>query len=565
MRLTYTSKRAHRPSIVGAELAPSMTSTNWTAGNGATLSNDAAGNLKVAYNATGNPYAYRAITVTASALYRVRVSSVEDGAARLPIVQIGTGPGGNQLGEYDFRNTTVTLAAGEVDIPIIAPGTTIYLSLYCAIGSAGYALFRDASVRAVSTLTHASIAVLRDALAYSSGEYTAVNSTLGIANIFGIAYGEDDNAISITNTGAVQGQAARTNAFPTISGRRYKASCLYIPHGTTSGNVLVGTTYGNGQLGSVSLSAASNTIVNTSDGVLYEFNNSDDGWTVTNATKVNNATYISLTATSTDPQFKSPAISKSGYENRHVVARVKRTSVSWSNEMSCFYSTASHGYSASHYASAAVVALVQNEDVVLVWDMWQLIAGGTDWKDSTITGLRLDFTDTNGATWDVDFVAIGNLNPLEITFTASQSTAYLTLANSAENNRVAYYALLRVQQLDSDYTLEQPGVAQLARVRPKSIGTINTAESGKKWGVASRSEGGWRVTTDKFAESARADWEEFLNSVDRGEEFTFDANGTTAAPDNPVTVTLREGTGDVDRLRNVAEFQATFEVVEVLD
>lgn len=563
MRVTYTSKRAHRPGIFGANLAPSMTSTNWSPGAGAQLSNDAAGNLLVNYNGVVNPYAEKSITVVANSTYRFRCKSISDGSAKNPIILIGTGPTLNDLGEFDFRKTTPTDAAGDVDVHVRPPGTTVYITLLCITGSAGYAKFNSLYFELVTTVSHALISTMVDDVALGPGAYNANLSTLSVVALFNKAE-RSDNALRIANSGTSYGEAIRINRIPCVSGRDYLISCLWFPYSCLFGRVYVDANGSVSQKENHSDLDSSTPFFTPGSNLRWNFTNTDDGWIFTNATRVNNATTISLTSTTTNPKMTRSGLSFSGYENRYVARRVRRTSATFSTLCRCLYATAAHGTSAS-YIGDVVATLVQNEWTIIVFDMWQLSTGGEDWKNSTITAIEIETTNTNGATWDEDWIAVGNINPLEIKVTALSDNFLVKFYNSNESNAVSCYLLPHATQLDSDYTLEQPGVAQLARVRPKSIGTINTAESGKKWGVASRSEGGWRVTTDKFAEAARADWEEFLNSVDLGEEFTFDANGTTASPDNPVTVTLREGTGEVDRLRNVAEFHATFEVVEVLD
>ena len=561
MYISYTSKRRHRADILGQELAPSMVYTNWTAGNSATLSNDASGNLKVAYNAVSNPYAYRAITVAANSLYRIKVNSVSDGTAQLPVVSIGTTIGGNQLGEFDFRKSPATDAAGSVDIPVVSPGTTIYVSIYCAIGAAGYALFNGASAQQVTTLTHAVIEALHDGLIYSTGAYTANNSTLGLLNVMGIQ-GEDDNAISITNTGAVNGGAYRTNAFPTIASRKYKCSALWIPHSCTEGHVAAGNTLGSAALGDVRLYAdldAAAPFFSSASGLRWNFTNTDDGWTYTNATKVNAATYVSLTATTGDPYMSRAGLSFSGKTNRYVAARIRRTTAgSWNQPMELFYTTASHGASASYYANTPVQTLVNNEWTVVVFDMWRLSEGGSDWKDSTITGLRLDVTATNAATYDVDWVAVGNMNPLSLTLEASDNKTFLTFYNSNESNAISYYILPEAEQTESTYTLSQTGVNTLDPVDEYIVNETRTI-AGVSYGLYDRTDEGWSIVSDKIEDAAKADWDEFFASCAALETFRFDPYATT---DTTTTKTceLVPGSQKLTRIDKTSLWRAQFKV-----
>lgn len=542
--IKYTSARRHKPDVVGSELAPSMTSTNWTAGNGATLSNDSSGRLKVAYNATANPYAYRAITVVANSFYRVKVSSISDGTAQLPIVQIGTSIGGNQLGEFDFRKTTVTDTAGQVDVPIVAPGTTIYLSLYCAVSSAGYALFDKASVKLVTTLTHAASEMMHDGLAYSAGAYTAVNSTIGIANVFSIANGEDDNAMSVANTGVNSGIAYRTNAFVVVVGRQYKASCVWIPHACSQGVINIGTTSNGENVAIETRDATLGSFFTAGSGLLWEFTNTDDGWSAVNATKTNNATYLTVTASNGDPHLDKSGLSFSGQSKRHVVARLRRTSPGWTDDFGLYYTTASHGRDTSNYqALRQTIALAQNEWTIVVWDMHQLSVGGDDWKNSTITGLSVDFTSTSGGVFDLDYIAVGNLNPIEATFTANQSPLYFRVHNSNESNATSYYAQLSVEQLDSEYTLT-PGIYRAEQSYPETVHN-QLSINGTEERIFHREEEIWNVTTKVIdGTDALADYLEFISSVKAGETFTIDLYGDS----NTKTAKFIPGSQSVERV-----------------
>jgi len=51
--------------------------------------------------------------------------------------------------------------------------------------------------------------------------------------------------------------------------------------------------------------------------------------------------------------------------------------------------------------------LPAGEFVIAVWDMHALTAGGTDWQQSTITGLRLDFGNSSADQFEVDWIAYG--------------------------------------------------------------------------------------------------------------------------------------------------------------
>ena len=73
----------------------------------------------------------------------------------------------------------------------------------------------------------------------------------------------------------------------------------------------------------------------------------------------------------------------------------------------------------------------------------------------------------------------------------------------------------------------------------------------------------WAVTSDYITEADRPQWEEFLDSVDAGEAFTFDAYGTSASPDNAISVELDSADYDVKRVDAIQYYTFTFKVREL--
>lgn len=564
MYIGYTSKRRHRPDILGPELAPSMVFTNWTAGNSATLSNDASGNLKVSYGGAQSPFGSVNITVAAAGIYRIKINSVADGVAVLPHIQISTSPGNGALGEFDFRNSVATDAAGNVDVVVLAPGTTLTITCACFTNSANYALFFGLSVRQISTLTHAATSTMRDDLLTLNG-YSAANSTLALAGVFTSSNNPKDNAIAITNVGAAFGEARRINKIPVVTGRSYKFSALWIPHSVGSGTIHIGSTAGGFQHGFKRLSYNLDStdpvyppFFTPASGLRWNFTNTNDGWVSTNITPTNNATYISLLSTTGDPQFSKTGLSFSGLSNRYVATRITQKTGPWANELGLLYSTAGHGFSGSYYGSAIVATLVVDQATIIVWDMWQLTAGGTDWKDNTITGLRIDYTSGNAVTWQVDWIAVGNLNPLEITFTPATGDCYIDLQNSSESNALSYYILPHCDQIDSTYTLSQTGVETRDPVDEYIVNETRTI-AGVSYGLYDRMDEGWLIVSDKIDDAAKADWDEFFASCAALETFRFDPTATT---DTTTTKTceLVPGSQKLTRISKVGLWRAQFKV-----
>lgn len=140
----------------------------------------------------------------------------------------------------------------------------------------------------------------------------------------------------------------------------------------------------------------------------WEFQNSVDGWRQTNITFTQNADSLTLTATTADPEFRSPTISVNGSLYSIIRVRIRRTAGSgWQGY--CFYTTASHGESSSYYKHIEQPVLLETAGLwaTLEFDMSTLNAGGTDWTTNTITSFRLDFGCTQYDVFEVDSVSIG--------------------------------------------------------------------------------------------------------------------------------------------------------------
>jgi len=66
----------------------------------------------------------------------------------------------------------------------------------------------------------------------------------------------------------------------------------------------------------------------------------------------------------------------------------------------------------------------------------------------------------------------------------------------------------------------------------------NQAIGGDPETIYLRVDRSWDLLTVPFDRADLPQWEEFFASVEGGELFTFDAWGTVAVPDNPVTVEM---------------------------
>lgn len=143
-----------------------------------------------------------------------------------------------------------------------------------------------------------------------------------------------------------------------------------------------------------------------SAGLMWTFSSTVQDWVMTNGTLSHNSDgTISLNATSSDPNFRSPTISLDGGMHQYIRVRIKRTAGSgWDGK--CFYTTSGHGESESYKKTVPDTTIIGTW-VVVDFDMTALTSGGNDWVTSTITALRLDLGLTSSDDFDIDWIGIG--------------------------------------------------------------------------------------------------------------------------------------------------------------
>ncbi|WP_334154662.1 gp53-like domain-containing protein [Agrobacterium pusense] len=123
---------------------------------------------------------------------------------------------------------------------------------------------------------------------------------------------------------------------------------------------------------------------------------------VSNFTKSQNGNNLVLTSTGTDPQLILP-VNAQGSKSRYVAFRIKRTAGSLENII--HYSTSGHDYSTSY--QNGWTRENSGEWTTVVVDMWSLMSGGDDWKNSNIVNVRVDFTNASGGV--IELAWIGTL------------------------------------------------------------------------------------------------------------------------------------------------------------
>ncbi|MFS0827585.1 phage tail tip fiber protein [Pseudomonas phoenicis] len=146
---------------------------------------------------------------------------------------------------------------------------------------------------------------------------------------------------------------------------------------------------------------------------LWQFDTGTEGWTVAGGTISAANGVLTVTSNSNDPRIVSPGVlAVPGAQYPLVRARITRragAAADWDGRV--FYSTAGHGQSSSYFNLAANPNLAVGQSTIVEWDMSALTAGGNDWVTNTITNIRLDFGNTSGGVFDVDWIAIGRSAP----------------------------------------------------------------------------------------------------------------------------------------------------------
>lgn len=110
--------------------------------------------------------------------------------------------------------------------------------------------------------------------------------------------------------------------------------------------------------------------------------------------------------------------------------RTVGTAASWKGHV--YYTTAAHtGFTASYrkIIASPVDVITNGQWYISEWDMEALSAGGTDWVDSVITGLRVDLTSGANETWEIDWVIVGRYGAGEWTFNTVNPSNPVTSTN----------------------------------------------------------------------------------------------------------------------------------------
>ncbi len=162
---------------------------------------------------------------------------------------------------------------------------------------------------------------------------------------------------------------------------------------------------------------------------------------------------------STDPKMQSPNNLNANGRQYSVVRVVLANSgaTTFTANPQIYYSTAGHGYDASHYKSyGSGVTFEPGKTKVLYFDMHELTAGGDDWRASTIKRIRFDIANKANLQIEIEGIVIGKRDVTDIT---SDST--LADLDTAANTKLNE-AKAAVDSMGSLATLNEITQAELA-------------------------------------------------------------------------------------------------------
>lgn len=229
----------------------------------------------------------------------------------------------------------------------------------------------------------------------------------------------------------------------------------------------------------------------------WYFDATSEGWSVAGATLSWAQGEITITSTGTDPQLTVGSLNILGTAYDVLKMRVKRVAGSgWQGD--AYFSTAGgggHSFSDSYKETLADPGEALDDWMVLEWNMSALSAGGTNWKDSTITGIRFDLGNSSADVFVIDWIAVGrNAPPASVAsllaeqlaraaadaaeVTARQTIAVKVFGNadpSAVPNLAAVSSGLLAEEKNARATADSNEVTARTTLQTKLIGAADPA------------------------------------------------------------------------------------------
>jgi predicted phage tail protein len=235
-----------------------------------------------------------------------------------------------------------------------------------------------------------------------------------------------ENAVNSTADGlATKASAA---ALQTLTNRVTSAEGVNTAQASSITDLQTSVGTIQGALGASGLDPAEN--------ATWNFDSTVDGWAAANASITTNAGYVTVTATTADPQLTRSAISVQGALYPIIRAKITRRAGAvgdWDGQL--FYVTSGHGFSGSYRKVAANPNLAVGSSAVVEWDMSALTNGGTDWLSNTITSLRIDLGSTVGGSFDIDWIVVGRVGPAASSRALQSLTSTVTTQGATQTSQ----------------------------------------------------------------------------------------------------------------------------------
>jgi glycine rich protein len=306
----------------------------------------------------------------------------------------------------------------------------------------------------------------------------------------------------------------------------------------------------------------------------YDFEtNSVLSWSGISATVAPTTSGMTFVPTGTDPMLYAPfGLTIDGETQRYIIIDVERTAVRtlgvWDG--SIYYVTASHSETGLFMNQFPELTNVIGARVTYIIDMHDLLNGGDDWKNSTITRFRIDFEDgqvagvTPNGTFKIHSISVGDshFSPVEAgaeervynytatagdewetgdgLYTISSTTLARTtiLASSNNNQKVNFTDPPEVtmgQLLEVEFPpVEEMGILGKATYNTAQVGTVVTIPAGvhkavvRLWGGTGGS-GGSNVSVACGATGGAGFLEKLLTGLTPGNTFTLQVGAAGAA------------------------------------
>ncbi len=232
---------------------------------------------------------------------------------------------------------------------------------------------------------------------------------------------------------------------------------------------------------------------------LWQFTSTTHAFTAANGTLASGATAATFTQTAADQILYTPAFFSApealnicGRLARYVRARIRRTSGAGAVDTTLFYRTAFHGESVSYYKATTAWTAANGVWAIREWDMHSPTAGGDDWEESIIGGIRIDFTNSAATdVWEIDWISVG-VEPI----TTAGVVAGSFTAGTADASQIP--TIIRIDYTDTS-TTEYKTRQAYAEITGVSTGAVPRRESVVSMPGVTRYSQAYREAAERLA------------------------------------------------------------------